>query len=112
MWYVAGVEESVGANGREDIAEALEQAAILMTRHLTARAALSPTAALALGRLNEEGPVRLTALATAAGISQPSMTDAAFDVCLAGVPSRSMRASMAACTVAGTLSSATSARQT
>jgi DNA-binding MarR family transcriptional regulator len=28
-----------------------------------------------LGRLNEEGPVRLTALATAAGISQPSMTE-------------------------------------
>jgi DNA-binding MarR family transcriptional regulator len=28
-----------------------------------------------LGRLNEEGPVRLTALATAADISQPSMTE-------------------------------------
>jgi ribosomal protein L16/L10AE len=43
------VEESVGANSREDIAEALEQAAILMTRHLTARAALSLTAALEPG---------------------------------------------------------------
>ena len=49
MWYVSGVEESVGANSREDIAEALEQAAILMTRHLTARAALSLTAALEPG---------------------------------------------------------------
>ena len=61
-------------NSREDIAEALEQAAILMTRHLTARAALSLTAALALGRLNEEGPIRLTTLGAAEGISQPSMT--------------------------------------
>jgi DNA-binding MarR family transcriptional regulator len=69
------VEESVRANSREDIAETLEQAAILMTRHLTARAALSVTGATALGTLNREGPVRLTALATAAGISQPSMTE-------------------------------------
>jgi hypothetical protein len=42
MWYVSGVEESVGANSREDIAEALEQAAILMTRHLTARCSTEP----------------------------------------------------------------------
>ena len=35
---------------------------------------LSLTAALALGRLNEEGPIRLTTLAAAEGISQPSMT--------------------------------------
>ena len=69
------MEESVRAINREHIAEGLEQAAILMTRHLTARTALSLTAALALGRLNDEGPVRLTALATAAGISQPSMTE-------------------------------------
>ena len=75
MWYIYGVEESVRAINREDIAEALEQAAILVTRHLTARAALSLTAVLALGRLDEEGPVRLTAMATAAGISQPSMTE-------------------------------------
>jgi hypothetical protein len=39
------------------------------------------------------------------------ITDAAFTVRLAGMLSRSMRASMAACTVAGTLTSATSARQ-
>ena len=37
------------------------------------------------------------------------ITDAAFTVRLAGLVSRSMRASMAACTVAGTLMSATSA---
>ena len=75
MWYIYGVEDSVRASSREDIAEALEQAAILITRHLTARAGLSLTGALALSKLTEEGPVRLTALATAAGISQPSMTE-------------------------------------
>ena len=59
---------------REDVAEALEQASILTTRHLSDQAALSLTAARALGRLNEEGPIRLTTLAAAEGISQPSMT--------------------------------------
>lgn len=39
------------------------------------------------------------------------VTDAALRVCLAGVVSRSMRASMAACTVAGTVTSTASARQ-
>ena len=49
---------------------------------------------------------------SAASSSAPKrapITDAAFNVRLAGVLSRSMRASMAACTVAGTLTSATSA---
>ena len=40
------------------------------------------------------------------------ITDAAVNVRLAGVLSRSMRASMAACTVAGTATSEISARQT
>ena len=52
----------------------LEQASILTTRHISDQAALSLTAALALGRLNEEGPIRLTTLAAAEGIAQPSMT--------------------------------------
>jgi len=60
---------------RDDIAEALDQASILTTRYLSDRAALSPTAASALDRLDREGPVRLTALAAATGISQPSMTE-------------------------------------
>ena len=54
--------------------QALEQAAILMTRQLTSRGALSLTAATTLSALSE-GSVRLTALAAAAGISQPSMTE-------------------------------------
>ena len=52
----------------------LEQASILTTRHISDQAALSLTAALALGRLDEEGPIRLTTLAAAEGIAQPSMT--------------------------------------
>jgi len=46
---------------------------ILTTRHITNQA-LSLTSALALSRLNEEGPIRLTTLAAAEGIAQPSMT--------------------------------------
>ena len=68
------MERSHPGNSREDIAEALEQASILTTRHLSDQAALSLTAARALGRLSEEGPIRLTTLAAAEGISQPSMT--------------------------------------
>src|SRR6476620_8196313 len=68
------MERSHTGDGREDIAEALEQASVLTTRHISDQAALSLTAALALGRLNEEGPIRLTTLAAAEGIAQPSMT--------------------------------------
>jgi len=51
----------------------LEQASILTTRHITNQE-LSLTSALALSRLNREGPIRLTTLAAAEGIAQPSMT--------------------------------------
>ena len=67
------MERSHPGNGREEIAEALEQASILTTRHIT-NEALSLTSALALSRLNEQGPIRLTTLAAAEGIAQPSMT--------------------------------------
>jgi|SRR6185503_5361330 DNA-binding MarR family transcriptional regulator len=60
-------------DSREDIAEMLEQASILTTRHITNQE-LSLTSALALSRLNREGPIRLTTLAAAEGIAQPSMT--------------------------------------
>jgi DNA-binding MarR family transcriptional regulator len=69
------VEQSDSANSREHIAEALEQAAILMVRHVSDHTALSLTASMVLDTLNREGPVRLTALCAAAGISQPSMTE-------------------------------------
>ena len=74
-WYTEQVEKSDRGKSREHIAEALEQASIFTTRHLTTRGALSLTAAMALDTLKREGPVRLTALAAAAGISQPSMTE-------------------------------------
>src|SRR6478735_1784265 len=67
------MERSHPGSSREDIAEALEQAAILAMRHITDQT-LSLTSALALSRLNKEGPIRLTTLAAAEGISQPSMT--------------------------------------
>ena len=51
----------------------LEQAAILLVRHLPDRAALS--ASMVMGTLHREGPVRVTALAAATGIGQPSMTE-------------------------------------
>jgi DNA-binding MarR family transcriptional regulator len=58
---------------QEDVAVGLEQAAILLVRHLPDRAALS--ASMALGTLHREGPVRVTALAAAGGVGQPSMTE-------------------------------------
>ena len=58
---------------QDDVAEGLEQAAILLVRHLPDRAALS--ASMALGTLHREGPVRVTALAAATGVGQPSMTE-------------------------------------
>ena len=72
MMYCAAV------NSRRDdvdaVTEALAQATVLMSRHLFDRADLSPTASEVLYRLHAEGPVRLTALASAVAISQPSMT--------------------------------------
>ena len=59
---------------RENIAETLEQATVLMMRHLIDRTGLSMTTTFVLARLSEEGPARLTALAAAEGISQPSMS--------------------------------------
>jgi DNA-binding MarR family transcriptional regulator len=72
MW---GIEQSSRVASREDIAEGLEQAAILVVRHLSDRAALNLTAYMVLDTLNREGPVRVTTLAAAAGIGQPSMTE-------------------------------------
>ena len=48
---------------------------VLAVRSATAdRAGLSLTAAATLARLQREGPARLTELATAEGVTQPSMT--------------------------------------
>ncbi|MCW2652355.1 MAG: MarR-family protein transcriptional regulator [Mycobacterium sp.] len=75
MWYTWRVEKLYRGVSREDVVDGLEQAAILMVRHVTDRAGLSLTTSLALATLHQEGPVRVTALAAVAGIGQPSMTE-------------------------------------
>jgi DNA-binding MarR family transcriptional regulator len=69
------VELSDHNDAEDDSAEGLEQAAILMARHLSDRAALNMTALLTLSTLEREGPVRLTTLAAVVGIGQPAMTE-------------------------------------
>lgn len=59
---------------REEIVETLTQAAVLIVRHVNARQGPGLGAVLVLSRIDREGPVRLTALAAAEGISQPAMT--------------------------------------
>jgi DNA-binding MarR family transcriptional regulator len=67
------MERTRSGQNPDAIADALEEAAALMVRHLVDRD-LSLTAASTLGRLGRDEPVRLTALAAAEGIAQPSMT--------------------------------------
>jgi DNA-binding MarR family transcriptional regulator len=75
IWYTWGMEQSYRGVSRGDVAEGLEQAAILVVRHMSDRAALSLTASMTLDTLHREGPVRVTTLAAAAGIGQPAMTE-------------------------------------
>ena len=69
------MEESYRGVRREIAVDGLEQAAILMVRHLAVRTGLGLTANLALGTLEREGPARVTTLAAAASIRQPAMTE-------------------------------------
>jgi DNA-binding MarR family transcriptional regulator len=69
------VEESYRGVSRGIAVEGLEQAAILMVRHLAVRTGLGLTANLTLGTLDREGPARVTVLAAAACIGQPAMTE-------------------------------------
>jgi DNA-binding MarR family transcriptional regulator len=69
------VEKSSRSVSRHDVTEGLEQAAILMVRHLSERTGLSLTASMALGTLHREGPARVTTLAAGGGIGQPAMTE-------------------------------------
>jgi DNA-binding MarR family transcriptional regulator len=65
---------SSGGAGTGQICALLDVAVDLTVRHLAPRNGLSSTASLVLNRVDQEGPARLTALAGAEGISQPSMT--------------------------------------
>jgi DNA-binding MarR family transcriptional regulator len=68
------MEHTRFADSREDIALALEESTALLLRHLGEPRDLSLTSAVVLSRIGAEGPVRLTALAAGACVSQPSMT--------------------------------------
>lgn len=58
-----------------EVAADLNALAIGLVRYLLSdRQDMSLTTASALGRLEQEGPIRLTALAAAEGLAQPSMT--------------------------------------
>jgi len=69
------VVQSYRGVSREVAVEGLEQTAILMVRHLSVRTGLGLTANSTLGTLDREGPARVTALAAAASIGQPAMTE-------------------------------------
>jgi DNA-binding MarR family transcriptional regulator len=60
---------------RDDIANALQLGAVLVTRHLArSSSGLSLSARAVLATVADDGPTRLTVLATAGGITQPAMT--------------------------------------
>ncbi|PZG16407.1 MarR family winged helix-turn-helix transcriptional regulator [Nonomuraea aridisoli] len=57
-----------------DMADAFREVARLVLRHLSVYGDLNITALSTLSRLDREGPLRLTTLAAAESIAQPSMT--------------------------------------
>jgi DNA-binding MarR family transcriptional regulator len=69
------MEQRYRGVSREDVSGGLEQAAILVIRYVSNRAALGLTPSSVLDMCNRKGPVRVTALAAAAGVGQPSMTE-------------------------------------
>ncbi|MEU9207142.1 MarR family winged helix-turn-helix transcriptional regulator [Streptomyces sp. NPDC048415] len=61
--------------GPQEVAAALHELVTGMVWHLLSSwQGMSLTTAATLGRLEREGPIRMTALAAAEGIAQPSMT--------------------------------------
>jgi DNA-binding MarR family transcriptional regulator len=59
----------------EQIAAVLQNAAVLLVRHLSYGRGQSLTSSTVLALLDDEGPVRISALTAASGVSQPSMTE-------------------------------------
>jgi DNA-binding MarR family transcriptional regulator len=66
---IMGVDQNPAAVG-----ELFETVTVLMMRHVPAPDGLSLTAAATLGSLRRRGPQRITELAIAQGVTQPSMT--------------------------------------
>jgi DNA-binding MarR family transcriptional regulator len=63
----------VDTSDHEQIAAVLESAAVLVVRYLTCGQSL--TSVVVLARLDDCGPARISGLAAACGVSQPSMTE-------------------------------------
>jgi DNA-binding MarR family transcriptional regulator len=59
----------------EQIATVLQAAAVLVVRHLSYGQGQSLTSSSVLALLDDDGPARISALAAASGVSQPSMTE-------------------------------------
>ncbi|MET8638226.1 MarR family transcriptional regulator [Streptomyces sp. NPDC004096] len=68
------MHETGSRQSPEGLAEALGDAALLVLRHLMTVGDLSLTSVSTLDRLGRYGPARLTELAAAEGVAQPSMT--------------------------------------
>src|SRR5271169_2264493 len=69
------MERQYRLDQRDDIANALHLGAVLLTRHLASTSGgLSLSSRAVLSTLADDGPTRLTGLATAGGITQPAMT--------------------------------------
>ncbi|TGD84958.1 MarR family transcriptional regulator [Mycolicibacterium sp. CH28] len=66
--------ERAVADGAQAVSEMIDLTTDLTWRYLIDREGLSASAALVLNRLYREGPMRLTALASAEGASQSGMT--------------------------------------
>jgi DNA-binding MarR family transcriptional regulator len=64
----------VEPSGGEQIAAGLHAASLLLVRHLSYGQGQGLTASLVLAHL-DEGPARISVLAAAGGVSQPSMTE-------------------------------------
>jgi DNA-binding MarR family transcriptional regulator len=61
------------AKAAGQIAEVLQAAAVLLVRHVSYGQSL--TSSVVLARLDDGGPARISVLAAASGVSQPSMTE-------------------------------------
>lgn len=73
----AGTTTSTGdapGAGIEAVAAQLAELGAAMVRHLSGGSGMSLTAVSTLARLERDGPLRLTALAAAEGVTQPAMT--------------------------------------
>ena len=63
------------ATDGEQIAAVLQAAAVLVVRHLSYGHGQSLTSSTVLALLADDGPVRISVLAAASGVTQPSMTE-------------------------------------